>query len=100
MAKIRRFLCVASATIVLGACTSEVIPPPLPAGFYESSPATVRRVQIALRDRGYYHGSADGYLGQDTAYAIERFQVDHYLRVKAVIDRPLLVGLGLAHAHG
>jgi peptidoglycan hydrolase-like protein with peptidoglycan-binding domain len=60
-----------------------------------STSHVVREVQIALRDRGYYAGVVDGYLGQDTGYGIQRFQIDHDLRVKPTIDRPLLVSLGI-----
>jgi peptidoglycan hydrolase-like protein with peptidoglycan-binding domain len=60
-----------------------------------STSHVVKEVQIALRNRGYYAGVVDGYLGQDTGYGIQRFQVDHGMRVKPTIDRPLLVSLGI-----
>jgi Putative peptidoglycan binding domain. len=55
----------------------------------------VKEVQIALRNRGYYAGVVDGWLGQDTGFGIQRFQVDHGLRVKPTIERPLLLSLGI-----
>jgi peptidoglycan hydrolase-like protein with peptidoglycan-binding domain len=60
-----------------------------------SETATIRAVQSALRQRNYYHESVDGFFGQATAIAIERFQMDHDLYVKGVIDRQLLVALGI-----
>lgn len=60
------------------------------------NPKTVRKVQIALRDRGYYAGTVDGYLGEQTGIGIQCFEVDQCQRVKPVIDRPLLVSLGIA----
>jgi len=55
--------------------------------------ATIKAVQSALRQRHYYHDQVDGFFGQATA--IERFQMDHDLYVKGVIDRQLLLALGI-----
>jgi peptidoglycan hydrolase-like protein with peptidoglycan-binding domain len=60
-----------------------------------SETATIRAVQSSLRQRHYYHGQLDGFFGQATAVAIERFQMDHDLYVKGVIDRQLLLALGI-----
>ena len=57
--------------------------------------ATVRAVQSALRQRRYYHEQVDGFFGQATAVAIERFQMDHDLYVEGVIDRQVLLALGI-----
>ena len=92
---IRPTLLMIITAVAFGACTTEPAQPLLGYGNYPHDPALVRRVQIALRDRGYYSGNIDGYLGQDTANAIELFQVNHCLRAKPVIDRPLLVWLRL-----
>ena len=97
MAVIRSILFMIIIAVAFGACTTEPAPPLLGYGNYPHDPALVRRVQIALRDRGYYHGNLDGYLGQDTANAIELFQVNHCLRAKPVIDRPLLARLRIRH---
>ena len=51
--------------------------------------------ESSLRQRHYYHGQLDGFFGQATAVAIERFQMDHDLYVKGVIDRQLLLALGI-----
>jgi peptidoglycan hydrolase-like protein with peptidoglycan-binding domain len=65
---------------------------------YHTNSRTVRKVQVALRDRGDYAGVVDGYLGQNTANGIQRFQVEHCpQRVKPIIDRSLLVSLGIAN---
>jgi peptidoglycan hydrolase-like protein with peptidoglycan-binding domain len=47
-------------------------------------------VQRALRDHGYDKGSITGFIGKNTAEAIERFQIDHGLPVRPVADRFLL----------
>ena len=95
MAGILRPLFLLGAAACLGACTSQQVPPLLPHTMFNSSSQTVREVQIALRDRGYYAGVVDGYLGQDTGDGIQRFQVDHCQRAKPIINRLLLVSLGI-----
>lgn len=95
MGKIPQLILLVGAAVSLGACTSEQVPPPLSHAMDHSTSQVVREVQIALRNRGYYAGVVDGYLGQDTGYGIQRFQVDRGLRVKPTIDRPLLVSLGI-----
>jgi peptidoglycan hydrolase-like protein with peptidoglycan-binding domain len=55
----------------------------------------VRQVQAALRQRGYYAGALTGFMGQETQIAVQRFQIDHGARVWPLIDRRLLVGLGI-----
>ena len=55
----------------------------------------LRQVQIALRRLGYYSGFADGFMGYRTDRAISRFQLDHEHPVRAVVDRWLLVSLGI-----
>ncbi len=97
MPGIYRLLLLVGTAVSLGACTSEQVPPQLSHPMDHSNSAIVRKVQIALRDRGYYAGFVDGYLGQDTAFGIQRFQVDQCQRVKPVVDRSLLVSLGIAN---
>jgi peptidoglycan hydrolase-like protein with peptidoglycan-binding domain len=36
-------------------------------------------IQIALRDRGYYAGAVDGYLGEQTRMGIQRFESGRHL---------------------
>ena len=96
MREIPRLIILIEVALCLGACSDEQVPPPKSQAIYPANPAIVRKVQIALRNRGYYADAADGYLGENTAIGIQRFQVDHYQRVRPVIDRSLLVSLGIA----
>jgi peptidoglycan hydrolase-like protein with peptidoglycan-binding domain len=57
--------------------------------------AVVKQVQRALRQRGYYPHAIDGFLGQDTGEAIQRFEVDHCLRTAPLVTRQLLIALGI-----
>jgi hypothetical protein len=96
MVKFSRLMFLIGGAVCLGACSDEqasvqsrpVLPP---------NPPIVRKVQVALRNRGYYAGVIDGFLGQYTATGIERFQVDRDQQVKPVIDRTLLTSLGIDH---
>lgn len=51
------------------------------------SRATMRAVQQALKDRGYYRGVADGLFGPRTRAAIEAFQRAQKLTVTGLPDR-------------
>ena len=62
---------------------------------YSSNSSIVRAVQIALREQGYYAGYVTGFMGQSTAFGIERFQIEHCQRVKPIIDNELLQQLGI-----
>jgi peptidoglycan hydrolase-like protein with peptidoglycan-binding domain len=86
---------VIGATVALGANTTSVREAQLSAqvGHY-NTPANIRAVQQALRDRGYYHGVLDGHIGPDTANAIQLFQVNHDLKVRPLVSRELLLWLG------
>jgi len=55
----------------------------------------LKRVQIALRQQGYYSGAADGFLGYKTDIAISKFQVEHRHPVRPIVDQWLLVTLGI-----
>jgi hypothetical protein len=96
MAEIRRIMFLVGAVFSLGACSEEPILPPQSHASYSTNPAIVRKVQLALRNRGYYAGVIDGFLGQNTAIGIQRFQVDHCQIVTPLVDRSLLVSLGIA----
>jgi hypothetical protein len=52
-------------------------------------------VQRSLYELGYYYGPIDGICGPATRSAIIRYRSGRGLAVTAVIDRPLLVNLGL-----
>ena len=85
------------AVIFLGACSNEPVAPAKPVTSLRANDALVRKVQIALRKQGYYTGITDGFLGQETAFAIQKFQVAHDQIARPFIDRALLVSLGIAH---
>jgi len=55
----------------------------------------VEQVQLALRRRGYYTGSVNGFLGQNTQIAIQKFQVCHCCAVAPLVTRWVLVALGI-----
>jgi hypothetical protein len=95
MAVIPRLMILIGAIAFLGACSDEQVTPLQERSTYSDDPAIVRKVQVALRERGYYAGVVDGFLGQDTSTGIERFQVDHDQAVVPRIDRSLLVSLGI-----
>jgi peptidoglycan hydrolase-like protein with peptidoglycan-binding domain len=82
---------------LVGACkTNEPQGTRAPASVLSTSDAaTIRAVQSVLRQRHYYHDQVDGFFGEATAVAIERFQMDHDLYVRGVIDRQLLLALGI-----
>ena len=101
MAGMTRILLSIGAAVSLGACSSQVALPLHPQiMYYMPGAATVKKVQIALRDRGYYASSGDGFLGYNTDVAISRFQVDTCQRVKPIIDRSLLVSIGIERSAG
>jgi len=86
------------AAFALGACTAETPEAPLlPNVMYTSDASTVRAVQSALQQRHYYRAGIDGFFGQATGDAIQRFQMDHGLQVKPVISESLLSALGIAN---
>ena len=64
-----------------------------------TSETAIRRVQLALRNLGYYAGDVDGFMGQKTQVAIAKFQVDHKLPVRARITHSLLVSLEMERRH-
>jgi hypothetical protein len=96
MSEISRLVLLIGVAVSLGACSDEQVPPPVSRANYSPSPALVRKVQVALRNRGYYAGLLDGFFGQNTAIGVQRFQVDHHQRVSPIIDRSLRVSLGIA----
>jgi hypothetical protein len=91
-----RLIFLVAAAISFGACSGEQVTQRKPATVYSADGATVRKVQLALRHRGYYTGAVDGFLGHDTSLGIEKYQVDQDQLVRPYIDRALLVSLGIA----
>lgn len=55
----------------------------------------VEQVQLALRQRGYYRGEIDGFMGDNTQIAIQLFYVDNCYRVAPLVTSWLLVRLGI-----
>jgi peptidoglycan hydrolase-like protein with peptidoglycan-binding domain len=55
----------------------------------------VEQVQLALRRRGYYTGPINGFLGENTQIAIQKFQVCHCCVVAPLVTRWVLVALGI-----
>jgi hypothetical protein len=95
MAEVSRLVVLIGVAFSIAACSEQPVPLVRSQGFYPTSSANVRKVQIALRNRGYYAGVVDGFLGDDTAIGIRRLQIDRGERVKPIIDRKLLVSLGI-----
>jgi hypothetical protein len=56
---------------------------------------TVRIVQLALREKGYDPGPANGRAGKKTQAAIRKFQAERKLEPTGTIDYPLLETLGI-----
>lgn len=60
----------------------------------------VKVLQTALRDRGYYSGRIDGIFGNQTEYAVRRFQSDHGLLVDGKAGPKTLAALGITTGTG
>jgi Putative peptidoglycan binding domain len=95
----KRNLLLIGAAIFLAVGTEGQVPATERSIVYHDNPVIVRKVQIALRNRGYYHGLVDGYLGLGTGNAIQRFQVDHSIRAIPLLDPSLLIALGIAREY-
>jgi hypothetical protein len=65
-------------------------------GSGQSSNGVVSSVQSQLTKRGYYRGTIDGVLGDQTEAAIARYQEDNDLSVTGVVTAATLQSLGLA----
>jgi peptidoglycan hydrolase-like protein with peptidoglycan-binding domain len=65
------------------------------------SPASVRRVQLRLRDAGYYKGRIDGNAGPETRAALRRFQRDKGLRATGMLTHHRTVSVvTIKRSHG
>ncbi len=95
----KRKLLLIGAAISLAVSTEGQVPATEHSIVYHDNPVLVRKVQIALRNRGYYHRLVDGYLGEDTGIAIQMFQIDHCIRVIPLLDPSLLIALGIARGY-
>ncbi len=58
----------------------------------------VRRIQTALRDRGYLNDAVDGIFGSRTRAAVIRFQKDAGLQADGIAGPKTLAALGLSNA--
>jgi hypothetical protein len=56
---------------------------------------TVRQVQTALRQLGYYHGQVDGQFGSGTQDALENYQLKANRPATGLLDRQTLSQLGV-----
>jgi peptidoglycan hydrolase-like protein with peptidoglycan-binding domain len=56
---------------------------------------TVRQVQLALEEEGYYVGDNRGNFGYETRKAVRRYKRDRGLPIIGKIDTALLQSLGL-----
>jgi putative peptidoglycan binding protein len=56
---------------------------------------TVRQVQTALRQLGYYHGQVDGQFGSSTQDALENYQLNANRPATGLLDRQTLSQLGV-----
>ena len=88
----KTYLLLIGVAISLTVCTEGQMPP---IAGYNFNPVIVRKVQNALRDRGYYRGLEDGYLGEDTGIAIQMYQIDHHTQVIPILGPSLLMSLGV-----
>ena len=50
-------------------------------------PVAPKKVQLALKNAGYYSGRIDGKLGSQTRKAIREFQKDHNLKIDGIIGQ-------------
>jgi hypothetical protein len=95
----KRYLLLIGVAFSLAVCTEGQALPTEQSVVYHANPLIVRKVQVALRNRGYYHGLVDGNLGGATGIAIQRFQIDRSIRVIPLLDPSLLVALGIAREY-
>jgi len=69
--------------------------------YFDSDPygsnATVSAAQSQLAKLGYYRGTIDGVVGDETQAALARYQQDHDLSVTGTVTAAILQSLGLAN---
>ncbi|MBE6788010.1 MAG: spore cortex-lytic enzyme [Ruminococcaceae bacterium] len=56
----------------------------------------VKKIQTALRDKGYFTSQIDGIFGTKTKRAVENFQKDHGLTVDGIAGKNTLKALGVS----
>ena len=57
---------------------------------------TIRQVQTALRQLGYYHGQIDGQFGQLSQSALQNYQLKSNQPATGILDRQSLSQLGVS----
>lgn len=64
------------------------------------NPDTVKQVQHALSDKGFYKGPDDGKWGRKTISALKRFQTAQGMKATGRLDQATLTSLGIGAATG
>lgn len=57
--------------------------------------SAVKKLQQALKDKGYLKGSVDGVFGSQTKTAVKKYQKDNKMTVNGIADTKMLESLGL-----
>ena len=65
-----------------------------------STGQTVRQIQTALKNRGYYTGKVDGIFGKITTAAVKKFQKDRGLKVDGIVGPATMKALGISVSSG
>lgn len=65
-----------------------------------STGQTVRQIQTALKNRGYYTGKVDGIFGKLTTAAVKKFQKDYGLKVDGIVGPVTMKALGIGASSG
>ena len=65
-----------------------------------STGQTVRQIQTALKNRGYYTGKVDGIFGKITTAAVKKFQKDRGLKVDGIVGPATMKALGISASSG
>ena len=73
---------------------------PEPAGKLPLASETIRKIQSALRQRGFYEGPVDGIVGPATERAIAAYQQRHGLSQAAALELQTLQSLITEGASG
>jgi hypothetical protein len=68
--------------------------------FVDLGPDQIRRVQIVLREKGFYRGAPDGVLGPATTQALIVFQRREGLQANGRIDTRTVTALGVSNLSG
>ena len=64
-------------------------------GAMTQDPQTIKQVQQALSDKGYYKGTADGKMSSKTESALKQFQQAQGMQATGQLDQQTLASLGV-----